>query len=436
MFFFLYHIDRKEVNAIRGIAYIRATITSFAMISKLSVFLSLASYVYFENHITARKVFIVSSYFNLLNWSMVYFWPVALTHVAEAYISAKRVQDYLLKSEEKPRCLNDVDHKIYSYKNLKPSDLTNGNAVNGNVKNGDYRRKNIVADEKNGVRLKFAENGKAVVENRTIDLVSEVKGVRLTTASAAWTRQQSGKSGGIFGIELDIGPNSLCAVVGQVGSGKSTLLNVILGELLLDDGSININGTLSYASQEPWLFEGSIRSNIIFVEEFNEIRYKEVVQVCALERDFKLLPQGDQTIVGERGVSLSGGQRARVNLARAIYKKADIYLLDDPLSAVDTHVGKHIFEKCVKEYLKDKSRILVTHQLQYLQNLQHVVIMNNGRIEAQGPYVELKKKSKESFLSLSAMDETGNGEGTVETKVIYLFTFEKCLSFPSDLRNI
>lgn len=391
------------MNAIRGTAYIRATITSFAMISKISIFLSLASYVYFDNVITARNVFIVSSYFNLLNWSMVYFWPVAITHVAEAYISAKRVQEYLLKSEEKPKM---------AVKKSKKNGLLNGSA-----KSGEYRRKNIVADEQNGIR-----NAKEVEllppPNRVVNPEAPVKGITITGASAAWTFQERGKSGGIFGIDLEIGPNSLCAVVGQVGSGKSTLLNVILGELELDEGSIIINGTLSYAGQESWLFEGSIRSNIVFVEEYEERRYKEVIRVCALERDFKLLPNGDQTIVGERGVSLSGGQRARVNLARAIYKQADVYLLDDPLSAVDTHVGKHIFEKCVRDFLKDKARVLVTHQLQYLQDIKHVVIMNSGKIEAQGPYTELRTKSKESFLSLSAMDETGSGVETVETKVI------------------
>uniref|UniRef100_A0A1B0DIE6 Uncharacterized protein n=1 Tax=Phlebotomus papatasi TaxID=29031 RepID=A0A1B0DIE6_PHLPP len=157
---------------------------------------------------------------------------------------------------------------------------------------------------------------------------------------------------GISGIDLTVEPSSLCAVVGPVGAGKSTLLQVILGELELDDGLMTVTGKISYASQEPWLFEGSVRRNILFVEEYDESRYKAVIRVCALEKDLAMLPYGDATIVGERGISLSGGQRARVNLARAIYKKADIYLLDDPLSAVDTHVGKHIFDKCIKEFLK------------------------------------------------------------------------------------
>ena len=119
----------------------------------------------------------------------------------------------------------------------------------------------------------------------------------------------------------------------------------------MDSGLIEIHGKLSYAAQEPWLFEGSLRSNIIFIEDFDESRYNEVIKACGLERDLELFEFGDKTIVGGRGISLSGGQKARVNLARAVYKKADIYLLDDPLSAVDTEVGKHIFQECVEKYL-------------------------------------------------------------------------------------
>lgn len=402
---YLFLIYRKEVNAIRGIAYVRATITSFAMISKISVFLSLASYVYFNNLITARKVFIVSSYFNLLNWSMVYFWPVALTHVAEAYVSAKRVQEYLLKSEDKPKRLGESN-------NLKQLNIDKFS--NGIIKSKDGT---IIPNDVNGAAHKVEHS----VETRNaLNVNAEPIGVTLAHASAAWTTQESGKNCGIFNMNLKIGPSGLCAVVGQVGSGKSTLLHTILGELQLDEGSLRVNGVLSYAGQEAWLFEGSIRNNIVFVEDYNEQRYNEVVHVCALERDFKTLPQGDQTIIGERGVSLSGGQRARVNLARAIYRQADIYLLDDPLSAVDTHVGKHIFDRCIKYYLKDKVCVLVTHQLQYLQDIKHIIIMNNGYVEAQGSYAELRKNCKESFLSLSAVDETGNGEA-VETKVRHFF---------------
>lgn len=143
-------------------------------------------------------------------------------------------------------------------------------------------------------------------------------------------------------------------------------------------GTLKVSGEISYASQEPWLFAGSVRQNILFGLPMDKPRYKQVVRKCALERDFSLLPYGDKTMVGERGVSLSGGQRARINLARAVYKQADIYLLDDPLSAVDTHVGKQLFEQCVTGYLKNKIVILVTHQLQYLQEVDDILYLDDG----------------------------------------------------------
>lgn len=167
---------------------------------------------------------------------------------------------------------------------------------------------------------------------------------------------------------------------------------MLLGELAPTVGSIQIGGQISYASQEPWLFAASVRKNILFGNEYNSALYKKVTKACALESDFLQLAHGrlhsslnslrnvkipgDRTTVGERGVSLSGGQRARINLARAVYRQADVYLLDDPLSAVDTHVGKHLFDKCIIKHLKGKTRILVTHQLQYLKKADLIVVLN------------------------------------------------------------
>ncbi|KAG5892952.1 hypothetical protein JTB14_015003 [Gonioctena quinquepunctata] len=164
---------------------------------------------------------------------------------------------------------------------------------------------------------------------------------------------------------------------------------MIMGELSMFSGKLSTLGIVSYASQEPWLFAGSVRQNILFGREFELIRYRDTVKACALTRDFSLLPYGDRTIVGERGISLSGGQRARVNLARCVYKQADIYLLDDPLSAVDIHVGQQLFEGCIKKFLGDKVVILITHQLQYLKRADHIVIMNKGMIQVQGEYKDL-----------------------------------------------
>lgn len=173
-------------------------------------------------------------------------------------------------------------------------------------------------------------------------------------------------------------PGQLLAVIGPVGGGKSSLLHTILQELPLIEGTLEVKGEISYASQEPWLFAGTVRQNILFGLPMDKVRYNNVVNKCALERDFSLFPFGDKTIVGDRGVSLSGGQRARINLARAVYKQAEIYLLDDPLSAVDTHVGKQLFKQCITGYLKHKIVILVTHQIQYLQEVHNILYLEDG----------------------------------------------------------
>eukprot|EP00111_Clytia_hemisphaerica_P004457 TCONS_00012747-protein len=172
--------------------------------------------------------------------------------------------------------------------------------------------------------------------------------------------------------------NKLMMLVGPVGSGKSSILNAALREMSIKKGSINTQGKVVYTSQQSWIFSSTIRQNIIFGNEFDVERYKRVIDACALKTDLKLFEKGDLTLVGERGVSLSGGQKARIGLARAVYQNADIYLLDDPLSAVDTKVARHIFEKCINGLLKNKLKVLVTHQIQYLQHASSIYTMKEG----------------------------------------------------------
>lgn len=158
---------------------------------------------------------------------------------------------------------------------------------------------------------------------------------------------------------------------------------------------------------------GTVRSNILFGQPYDRERYRQVVRKCALERDFALLPHGDRSVVGERGASLSGGQRARVGLARACYRKAAIYLLDDPLSAVDTHVSKHLFEQCLRDFLKEKTVILVTHQLQFLQYVDQIVIMAHGSVEAVGSYDNLRDRGLDFVEHLETAKEESGSESAL-----------------------
>ncbi|XP_062845964.1 ATP-binding cassette sub-family C member 12 [Trichomycterus rosablanca] len=194
-------------------------------------------------------------------------------------------------------------------------------------------------------------------------------------------------------ITFNLPKGNLLGVCGNVGSGKTSLISSILEQMHLLSGSVSANGTLAYVSQQAWIFHGTVRDNILMGETFDRKRYDHVVHVCSLKPDLAILPYGDQTEIGERGLNLSGGQKQRVSLARAIYSNRDIYLLDDPLSAVDAHVGKHIFEQCIKKELRGKTVILVTHQLQYLEFCDEILLLENGKIKEAGTHGALMEAS-------------------------------------------
>ncbi|KAF7279579.1 hypothetical protein GWI33_006975 [Rhynchophorus ferrugineus] len=371
---------RKEMQAIRGRAYIVGLIYSFEMfVSRTSVFISILGYVLLGNLVTAEKVFSITAIYNVLRPVITILFSISISSLAEVNVSVKRVQKFLSYEE-----IDAPNEKERSYREKSPRKvLTNGS-------NGSLKEKSEV----NGYTKSTYEKPKLTLHN----------------ISAKWSDDVIDDT--LHNISLNVNPSQLLAIIGPVGSGKSSLINVILGELSIRTGYMELNGKLSFASQEPWLFYGSVRQNILFGEEYDEERYERVVQVCALQSDFNLLPYGDKTLVGEKGKALSGGQKARVNLARCIYKKADIYLMDDPLSAVDANVGKHLYDVCVKEFLKDKIRVLVTHQLQYLQNADKIIIMNDGQIQVEGNYKELQK----SGLNFSKLLEEYNTEEEEEKR--------------------
>ncbi|KAK5650692.1 hypothetical protein RI129_001721 [Pyrocoelia pectoralis] len=251
-----------------------------------------------------------------------------------------------------------------------------------------------------------------------IDFVNKVKdgidsAVAILNGCAKWDK--NAKQPTLSNINLEIKASSLTGIIGPVGSGKSSLIQVIQGELQLSDGQLYVNGSLSSASQEPWIFSSSIRQNILFDSKMDKIRYQQVINCCALETDFAQFPYGDRTIVGERGASLSGGQKARINLARCIYRDASIYLLDDPLSAVDTCVGNYIFENCIRKFLKEKTVILVTHQMQYLSHVNNVIALNNGVIQLRGSESELRT-SKLDLSKYITGNETASYDNTMNDK--------------------
>ena len=205
-------------------------------------------------------------------------------------------------------------------------------------------------------------------------------------------------------LDLNIKQGELVAVVGKIGSGKSSLLAAILGELDKVRGSSRVEGRVAYVAQQAWIQNMTVRDNILFGSEYNAAKYQQVVEACALLSDLEILPAGDQTEIGENGVNLSGGQKQRVGLARAAYQGADIILLDDPLSAVDAHVGKHLMDKLLgpEGLLKDKTRVLVTHNLGFLHKMDTILVMDGGVVQEQGSLDQLSANEGSSFSEFSS----------------------------------
>ncbi|CAL1598299.1 unnamed protein product [Knipowitschia caucasica] len=338
-------VRKKEIGEIMKSSYLRGlNMASFFASSKIIVFFTFMTYSLLGNAITASSVFVTVSLYGTIKLTVTLFFPLAVEKVSETRVSISRIRNYLL--------LEEVE------------------------------------------RL-------AVLSPGEKDFL-----VELDNVTCYWDKTVDAPS--LQNVSISVKPQQLLAVIGPVGGGKSSLLSAIMGELPGDAGELTVRGTLAYASQQPWVFPGTIRSNILFGKELNLQKYERVIKACALKRDMELLPDGDLTLIGDRGATLSGGQKARVNLARAVYQDADIYLLDDPLSAVDAEVGKFLFDHCIKGLLKHKCRILVTHQLQYLKGADHIVVLKEGIIMAQGTYTGLNRsgfnvvsllKSNEDLLS-------------------------------------
>lgn len=347
-------IRDKEMEGLELSWFTYTILMVLDVMSKLALFLSLAVFVLAGNNLTSDKVFMLTIYYNYINISMVQYWSIAMKAAHEGRLAIKRIEEFLLEN------------------------------------NSDVERKQVSK--------------------------TSVGSIELFMATGSWTTDVGKKCVGIEEVCWKVEPATMNVLIGAVGCGKSSLLQAIAGELDLEQGKIEISGEFSYAAQEPWLLNESIKSNIVFNEVFDEDRYRKVIEACALMQDFSTLANGDETVIGERGMSLSGGQKARINLARAVYKSADIYLFDDVLSAVDNQVGSHIFNECFQKFLKGKTIILITHQLQYLSGTENVILMNKGRIESQGDATENTKSFSRIFSNIEVKQNI-HTESTFEDEV-------------------
>uniref|UniRef100_A0AAY4DZ69 ATP-binding cassette, sub-family C (CFTR/MRP), member 3 n=1 Tax=Denticeps clupeoides TaxID=299321 RepID=A0AAY4DZ69_9TELE len=322
-------IRQKELNVLRKTAYLSAlSIMAWTSAPFLVALTSFAVFVSVDekNVLDAEKAFVSLSLFNILRFPL-NMLPQVISSIVQTSVSLKRIQAFLSHDELDP---DAVDRK-------QPTSEHALSVING----------------------KFS-----------------------------WAKQDSAT---LHNINVMVPQGSLLAVVGPVGCGKSSLVSALLGEMERLEGQISVKGSVAYVPQQAWIQNATLRDNILFGKPYVEQKYCSILEACALTPDLEVLPGGDQTEIGEKGINLSGGQRQRVSLARALYSEADVYLLDDPLSAVDAHVAKHIFDHVIgpQGALQEKTRILVTHGISFLPQVDNIMVMVDGCVSEMGSYQDL-----------------------------------------------
>ncbi|VDI48339.1 ATP-binding cassette, subfamily C (CFTR/MRP), member 5 [Mytilus galloprovincialis] len=302
----------------------------------------------FGNDISASTAFAVVGTLNFLR-IIVALIPYATRILGEVRVSFARIKRLLVQEEFKPhsdKCMN----------------------------------------QDNAVEL---DNAFFMWEDASISEMGAKAKAKMEAKNKEKNRQASRGSFNIEKMNFTVQKGQLIGICGPVGSGKSSLMAAILSRMPFISGHVAVNGSIAYAAQQAWIFNDTVRENILFGKSYDPERYQNVIYACGLEPDFAILDDGDETEIGDRGTNLSGGQKQRVSLARAVYSNSDIYLLDDPLSAVDVHVGRHLFHTCIKKTLAGKTVILATHQLQYLKHCDEIVAFEDGGIVERGHHDEL-----------------------------------------------
>ncbi|KAI1824635.1 ABC transporter family protein [Xylaria intraflava] len=398
---FMKRLTEVRNQEIRGIQVLLATRNAINSVS-LSLpiyasFLSFITYSLTDHGLNPAQVFSSLALFNSLRLPL-NLLPLVIGSTVDAWSSMKRIQDFLLSEDQEETAVFEPENK---------------NAVEINHASFTWERtptqqsdKTAGAGKKGGSK-KGTKPGKGTKGTETPQPNSE----------AASTLLEEREPFKLEDLNLAIGRKELIAVIGSVGSGKTSLLAALAGDMRKTSGEVILGASRAFCPQYAWIQNTTVRNNIIFGKDMNHKWYKEVVAACALRPDLDMLPDGDATEIGERGITVSGGQKQRLNIARAIYFDADIVLMDDPLSAVDAHVGRHIMDNAILGLLKDKCRILATHQLWVLNRCDRIVWMDGGKIRAVDTFDNLME-NEAGFRSLmeTTMVEEKKEEETTTTE--------------------
>uniref|UniRef100_A0A8B9L136 ATP-binding cassette sub-family C member 5 n=1 Tax=Astyanax mexicanus TaxID=7994 RepID=A0A8B9L136_ASTMX len=342
--------------------------------------------------LTAAQAFTVVTVFNAMTFALKV-TPFSVKSLSEASVAMERFKSVLMMAEVKS--IRELPQKPNAAVELSGASLawdTAGHSAQPTPRGTPYvglsqrvaRKKRQQKGDAKNCGMGEDEQDRDLFTDITGDTPSAVEDHTLHVPTISQRLQRT-----LHCIDLTIEQGKLVGICGSVGSGKTSLISAILGQMTLLEGTVAVNGNFAYVAQQAWIVNATLRDNILFGKEFEEERYQAVLSACCMRPDLAILPNADLTEIGERGANLSGGQRQRISLARALYSDRSIYILDDPLSALDAHVGNHIFNNAIKKQLRGKTIIFVTHQLQYLVDCDDVIFMREGNITEQGTHEDL-----------------------------------------------
>ncbi|KAG0261148.1 Multidrug resistance-associated protein 1 [Mortierella polycephala] len=383
---------RREVATLRKIGIVHSFMA--IMFHSVPLIVALVSFAVYATHggpdfgpgdINAQKIFVSISLFGLLNRPL-----GLLAHIiAEAIgvtVATRRIQQFLL-AEEISETTTESIRTLPEDPSVPMVEITDGLFA------WEPEGPEVEPEKEKRVREKSETKKQKQLEKEAI------KAGKPIPAKETLVEKNYGPT--LIDINLKIPRGALTAVVGRVGQGKTSLLNAIIGDMYKRQGTVRVYGGMAYVAQQAWIVNATLRDNIIFGNAFDQARYDHILMASGLLPDIAMLPAGDMTEIGERGINLSGGQKQRISLARAAYEDADVYLLDDPLSAVDAHVDQHLWQHLIgpEGLLKDKTRILVTHAIHHLEQADQIVVIKDGKISETGQYDALMA-TKDSFYQL------------------------------------
>lgn len=405
-------IRKKEIHAIQILLTIRNAILAVGM--SMPVFASMVSFITYSQvhkHLNPAPIFSSLALFNSMRIPL-NFLPLVIGQVIDANASIKRIQEFLQAEEQEDEAKWDYD--AVDAVAIKKADFT---WERHPTQDGEDGKGPTGLPEKKSDLKKQAKEQAAKDKRASIALAQNRDGADTPSDT---TIVEEEKPFEIKNIDLTFGRNELVAVIGSVGSGKSSLLAALAGDMRRTNGEVIIGASRAFCPQYAWIQNASVRENITFGKEFNQKWYDEVVDACALRPDLEMLPAGDKTEIGERGITVSGGQKQRMNIARAIYFNADIILMDDPLSAVDAHVGRHIMDNAICGLLKNKCRILATHQLHVLDRCDRIVWLEGGEVQAVDTFPNLMANNEafQRMLKSSKKEEEKEVEKEEEEEAI------------------